>query len=226
MAKNKSNDSNSGFEAIESSLSRTEQFIEKNQTKIIIAVVAVLAIVGLYMAYQKLYKAPLNQKASEQIYVAEQYFKKDSFDLALNGDGNYPGFLQIIENYGSTGAGNMSYYYAGISYMKLKNWDKAIKYLGDFSSGDMYLNSMAKGNIGDAYAEKGDDKSAAKYYQKAVDANNNKFTVPIYLMKLGRTYERLKDNANALKAYKTIKEKYFRSREARSIDKFIKRVEK
>ena len=226
MAKNKSNNPNDGFQAIESTLSRTEQFIEKNQTKIIIIVVAVLAIIALFMAYQKLYKAPLNDKAQTQIYVAQQYFEKDSFDIALNGDGNYPGFLQIIENYGSTSAGNVANYYAGISYIKLKDWDKAIKYLSDFSSSDDYLNPLAKGNIGDAYSEKGDDKKAAKYYQKAVDANDNKFITPIYLMKLGRAYERLNDNANALKAYKTIKEKYFRSREARNIDKFITRVEK
>ncbi len=224
MAKKKKQIADDNFEAIESSLSRTEQFIESNQKTLTIILVVVLAVATIVMAYQKWYKAPLEEKAQEQIYIAQQYFEKDSFNLALNGDGDYPGFIEIIDDYGSTKAANISFYYAGISCMKLKQYDDAIDYLEKFNSKDKLLAPIALGNIGDAYAEKEDLNKAAEYYEKAVNNDNNKFTAPIFLMKLGRTYEILKKHKKALVAYEKIKTEYKGTQEERNIDKFITRA--
>ena len=43
------------------------------------------------------------------MFKGEQYFAKDSFNLALNGNGaDYEGFEAIIDQYGSTSAGNLA----------------------------------------------------------------------------------------------------------------------
>ena len=56
----------------------------------------------------KVYVSPLEIEAQTEMFVAEQYFAKDSFNLALNGDGNYPGFIEIAEDYSVTKAGNLA----------------------------------------------------------------------------------------------------------------------
>ncbi len=224
MAKTKENHTEDSFEAIQSSLTGAEQFIEKNQKVLVFIVAGILAIVGIVVAYQKWYAIPKENDAHEQMYVAEDYFERDSFNLALNGDGNYPGFLGIIDDYSSTHAGNLAKYYAGVSYYNLGDYDNAIDYLEDFSASDKMVAPIAKGCTGDAYSQKKEYKKAVKYYLKAASMSNNDFTAPIYLMKAGRVYESLNDWKSALDIYQKIKKNYKDTKEGKAIDKFITRA--
>lgn len=211
------------FGTIEESLSKSEQFLEKYQKQLTIAAVIILIIVGLIYAYKKFYIMPQQEEALEQIFPAQQYFEKDSFDLALNGDGDYPGFIQIIDDYGETNVAEGAYLYAGISFYKIGDYDNAIDYLKKFSTKDKMLTATAYANIGDAYTEKGEYENAAEYYKKAAD-QDNKILSPIYLMKLGRIYEELGKWQDAVDTYQKIKDKYKESNEARGIVKFITRA--
>lgn len=213
------------IEAVESALSRTEQFIEDNQKNLTIIVVIVVAIIGLYLGYQKWYMQPLEDEANSQMFVAEQYFERDSFNLALNGDLNYPGFLTIIDEYSSTDAGNLANYYAGISYLRLGKFNEAIEHLSSFDCDDLTIKPISLGAIGDAYLELKDAEQAAKYYIKAGTVVENEFTSPLYLLRAGQTLEGLNDYDGALAQYKIIKEKYKNTTEGREIDKYISKAE-
>jgi len=223
MAKNKNLKEHDSFESIEETLTKSEQFIESNQKTISYVVVGILALVALYMAYQRFVKEPKEKEALSQMYVAEQYFEQDSFALALNGDSNYPGFLEIIDDFGSTKAGELANYYAGICYLRTSDYDNAIKYLKKFGVDDLSVSLVAKGATGDAYMQKGNPSEAISYYEKAVN-KDNEFLTPIYLMKLGMAYEAQGQPEKALTAYTRIKQEYNQSREARQIDKYITRV--
>jgi hypothetical protein len=85
----KGNKTEDQFEQLEETLSRTEQFIEDNQKNLMTAVGAIVAVVALFIGYQNLYVAPMEKEAQADMYMAELYFQKDSFNLALNGDGQY-----------------------------------------------------------------------------------------------------------------------------------------
>lgn len=213
------------IEVVEHSLSRFEQFIEDNQKKITIAVIVIVAVVGIFLAYKRWYLAPLNDEANSQMFVAEQYFEVDSFNLALNGDLNYPGFLTIIEDYSSTDAANLAYYYAGISYLKLGQFEEAIEYLSSFDLNDKNLQPISLGSTGDAYYELKQVEKAAEFYTKAGNYTENNFISPLYLMRAGMAYESLKNYKAALEQYNVIKEKYKTSPEGRTIDKYIARAE-
>lgn len=226
MTNKKTTQGDDNFQAIESSLTRTEQFIENNQKLLIIGFIVIIAIVAIVLGFNKYYLSPLETEAQEQIFVAQQYFERDSFNLALNGDGQYPGFLEIIDDYGFTKVSNIANLYAGISYNKLGQYDNAIDYLSDFDSDDLMLEPVKNGNLGDAFAQKGDIKKALGYYKKAGFENENDNTSPIYLMKYGRACEETNDFKAALEAYKLIKTKYAATEEGRNIDKFIVRAEK
>lgn len=207
--------------AVEEALSRTEMFIETNQKYIMIVLAAIILVVLGYLGYTKLYIAPREAKAQSEVFMAQKYFESDSLDLALNGDGNYIGFLEIIDNYGSTKTGNLASYYAGLCYLKKGEYQQAINYLEDFSSDEMMVSSMATGAIGDAYLELGNKEKAISYYTKAAETSPNEFTSPVFYMKAGLTYELNGDFENALKMYENIKSKYPRSFEGRDIEKYI-----
>ncbi|MBZ4676781.1 MAG: hypothetical protein JG782_1401 [Anaerophaga sp.] len=211
------------FENVESALTKTEQFIEDNQRLISFIAIALIVIVAGYWAFKKLYVQPQQAEAQKNIFQAQQYFEKDSFNLALNGDGMNPGFLEIIDEYGATDVGELSEYYAGICHLQMGNFEDAIKYLKGFSTDEPLLKATAQGAIGDAYLETGDTAGAIEWYRKATSLDNEMIT-PLYLFKLGLLYEETGEKEKALKAYSAIKKKYKESTEGRQIDKYITRV--
>ena len=212
------------FAQVEQALSKTEQYIEDNQKSLMIIVGAIVGIIVLFNAYQKLYMDPLEKEAQIDVYMAELYFQKDSFNLALNGDGQYAGFIDVADDYSSTNIGNLANYYAGLCYLNTGDYENAIEYLEDFSSDDIILSSLALGCTGDAYMELGDTENAMDAYEDAVNNSNNEFTAPRYMMKLAMTYELNGDYSNALDIYKSIKADFKDSREATGIEKYISRA--
>jgi len=225
MSKNKNNpETADNFENLEEALSKTEQYIEKNQNKLTSIAFAVILVAVAIFAYQKYYKTPLEEKAQNQLFQAQRYFEQDSFKLALNGDENYPGFLEIVDEFGSTAAGNLSKYYAGISYLRIGEYQNAIDKLKSFSSDDFLLSSLAKAAAGDAYMELGENAKAASNYMDASTINANDFTTPIYLQKAGLAYEMLGEYKKALDAYEKIEKDFAKSAEARDIEKYITRA--
>ncbi len=224
MAKKKIDHTEEKIEGIEHALSRTEKYIEENQKSLTIIVLAISIIVIGFTLYKRYIVGPAEIEAQSQMYVAEQYFVADSFNLALYGDGNNLGFIDIIEEYGITKSANLSSYYAGISYLHLGEFENAIEYLKDFDSGDQVVQSVATGAMGDAYVEMGKTKDALSMYLKAAKQRKNNFTSPIYYMKAAQLYESNSEYDKALEIYKTIKVEYSSSSEAQDIDKFISRV--
>ena len=188
------------------------------------AVIVILVIIGAFLGYHKFIKAPKIEEASSQIFGAQNYFEKDSFNLALNGDGNVLGFIEIADKYSSTPSGNLANLYAGLSYLYTNEYDNAIKYLKKFSSDDLLLANMAIANIGDAYMQLGNYKKAAEYYQKASASKVNDFSTPIFLMKNGIALEKANDYKEAVKVYEKIEKEYPSSVEARDIEKYIERA--
>ncbi len=213
------------LENIEETLTKTEQFIFNNQKNISVVVIIIIAIIVGYFAYNKYYMAPKSMEASKQMFAAQRYFELDSLDKALYGDGNNLGFLDIIEEYSMTKPGNLANYYAGVCFLKKKDFNQAIDYLEEFSGDDHLVGPMATGAIGDANLELGDQKKAVAFYLKAAQQDDNGFTAPLFLMKAGNVYELMGNYSDAVSTYKLIKTKFVKSKEARSIDKYIARAE-
>ena len=213
------------LEVVGQALSSTEHFIEKNQKSLTIGLVVVVVIVGLFLGYKRFILAPKEKDAQNEIFAAEQYFEKDSFNLALNGDGNYLGFIDIIDQYKATKPGKLARYYAGISYLKLGQYQEAIDQLQKFKIKDEMVYPMTQGAIGDAYAELGNKQEAISYYLKAAKTNQNSFTTPIFLMKAGELLESNQDYQQAIDLYKQIQKEYPESNEGRKIEKYIARAE-
>jgi len=224
MAKKKADHTEDKIEGIEQALSRTELYIEENQKNLTVIVLAIAIIVIGFTLYKRYVVAPKETEAQSQMYVAEQYFEKDSFNLALNGDGNNMGFLEIIDEYGITKSAKLANYYTGICYLHLGEYENAIDYLKDFDSKDQIVRNVATGAIGDAYMELGNEKDALSMYLKAAKQRKNQFTSPIFMMKAAQVYEGQKEYKKALDLYQEIKKNFPKSNEAKDIDKYIARA--
>ena len=230
MAQNKPQAEKDPEVAIASAIGRVEAFIMRNSRSLLTALGVVIIVVGGFFGYKYLVAVPRMEKASAMMFAAEQQFAQDSFKLALNGDGNFAGFLQVIEKYGSTGTGNVARHYAGICYLRLGQYQEALDYLTQYkgSTDDVpsaLLAAQNSGLRGDVYVQMGDYAEAAKSYEKAVATSSDPLTAPYYLKKAGEVYEKLGDNAKALAAYEAVEVDYPTSMEARDIQKYIGRIQ-
>ena len=223
MTDNKEKQTEKKFEEVEIALTRTEQFVEKNQRSIVVVAIAIIVIAAIIWIVNSLYLTPRKYDAQKEMFCAQYYFEADSFSLALNGDGMNAGFLQIIEDYGSTPAGRLAQYYAGICYINLGQYDSALLHLRAFSSDDETLTAFSYGLVGDAESELGNTKEAIAAYQKAINTKN-KIAAPIFLLKLAALYELSEQGDKAKQSYEQIKKEYPLSPQAGLADKFISAI--
>ena len=223
MAKKTKEGNPQGMKNVEQTLTRTEQYLEENYKPLLITLGVIVVLVGLFWV-AKIYLNKRNEEAQSQMYMAERYLEMDSMKLALNGDGNYLGFIDIASEYKFTTSGNLALYSAGICYLHLGQYQDAIDFLNKYSKKDKVIGSLAIGATGDAYVELGDLKTGVSKYIEAADFASNSFNTPIFLMKAGEIYEQDGNYTEALKVYQRIQDNYPESSEGLSIDKYIARV--
>lgn len=211
---------------------RAHQFWSKNGRILTIALVALVLIIGGYLAYNSMIKKPNQQKAEEAIFKAEEYYRADSLDKALNGDGLNLGLLKIIDRYGNSPAGNRAHFMAASIYLKKGDFKNAIKHLEDFSTDAPQIQARAYGLQGDAWSElgfttnnNGNKDKAAGFYQKAADAfPKDEENASEYLHRAAQLYESMGKNKDAIDLYKKIKEKYPATQRGFEADKYLGRL--
>lgn len=213
------------LEGIEQALTRSEQFIEENQKGLTYFLIGIIVVLLIIIGGNRYYLKPLNEEAAADMYYAERFFEIDSFNLALNGYGTYPGFLNVMDDYGMSKSAKISRYYAGVCYHQLGDQESAIRLLNKFKTKDLLVGAAKFSTLGDAYVELGELNKAISAYKSGVEKYKNNFSTPIILKKMGLVYEELGQLDEALKVYKTIESTYPETTEGREIKKYIGRVE-
>lgn len=222
MTKNKG-ENPQGLKNVEETLTKTEQFLEQNYKSLLYVLGAVAVLLGLFWL-ARLYINNRNNEAQSQMFQAERYLEIDSLSLALYGDGNYLGFIDIADDYKFTKAGNLARYGAGICYLHLGQYQEAIDMLEKYSKKDKLIGSLAIGATGDALVELGDTGKGILKYLEAAEYADNAFNTPLFLMKAAELYELEGNYSEALKLYDRIESEYPESTEGSSIEKYIARV--
>jgi len=193
-----------------------------NRQLTIIATIIILAGGG-WLIYKYFYKEPNEQKAADAVYKAEEYYRMDSLQKALNGDGINPGFLKVISKYGGTEAGNLAHFYAGDIYLKTGNYAKAVTQLKDFSTSAKQIQARAYKLLGDANAELGKNQEALDYYKKAAHYyEDDQENSSEYLFLAAYFADRvMKKTKEATDLFKELKEKYPRTEKGINADKYL-----
>jgi len=215
------------FNTLDEGAGKTEAWVAENQ-KWIYIIVALAAVVVLgYLGWQRFIQEPKELDASNEMFQAQQYFdtalagsgvESDSlYNMALTGGEGKYGFLDIIENYGSTKAGNLAHYYAGFAYLNTNKYQEAIDHLEDFDGDDEILAPLAIGGMGDAFLQLDQPKEALNYYEKAATMRSNEFTAPRFLLKAAITAIQLGEGEKAAKYLNRIKDEFANTPEANQV---------
>lgn len=222
MAKKELTEPQKRQQNVEEAVSATEKFFNENKKWIYGCLIALLVIGLGILAYSRFYLQPKKAEAAAELFPAEQNFAAGNFALALNGDGNDAGFLDILDQYGAK-AGQAVYLYAGVCELQLGQYEEAIAHLKGYKGKDHILLARAQACIGDAYVGLGDYGSAVAWFLKAAKTSDDLYSAA-YLLKAGVADEALGEPAKALACYKEIKDRYPQSIEAMDIDKYISRI--
>ena len=221
------------FESLDSTANKSEQWILKNQ-KIILTIIALISVSVLsYIGYERLISDPNEKEAISELNKAQYFFElalvsneSDSlFKLALNGGEGKYGFLDIVKEYSGTKASNLANYSIGMSYLNLKEYDKAIIYLEKFKSDDILLKSISLGTIGDCFSELNQPDEAFEYYQKAFKHNENIYTTPKYLFKAALIGSEIGKYRSSIDFLNRIKDEFPDSYESSLVEVQLGRIE-
>ena len=204
---------------------RAEGFVKKYRNALL-GVMAVLVIGAAYLFYKDYQSQKLGEEAGPEMSQAQIWYSSGEDSLALFGDGLSKGFLEIIDNYHGTRPANLSNYYAGTLYLKLSDYDNAIKHLSAFDGGaSRTVGANAELLLGHAYAQSGDTENAANAYKSAANGVDNNTLTPFYLKTAGDYHSTLSKFKEAEGFYLRIKQEYPNSEEAQDIDRFIVSVQ-
>jgi predicted negative regulator of RcsB-dependent stress response len=206
-------------------LAEIESVWEKYGKQASYVLLAIIVIVGGYLAYRNFIAEPKEKAATEAMFHAEEYYRMDSTRLALSGDNINAGFLKIISKYSGTKAANLASFYAGSCYLKIGDFNNAVKYLKDFSTSDKLVQERAYGLLADALSEQNQKEAAAEQYKKAgTYFDKEDLLSPEYLFRSGYLYESMGKTQDAIAMYKLIKDKYPTSQRGADIDKYLARL--
>lgn len=190
-----------------------------------IGISLLLILILGYFGYKQFFLDPKEKQASEAMFRAEDYYRIDSIRLALNGDALNAGFVKIISRYKGTKAADLAAFYAGSCYLKLGDFNNAVKYLKDFKTSAMQVQAKSYGLLGDAYSELNKKEEAVEQYKKAgTYFEQDEIISPEYLFRAGYLYESMGKNQDAITMYQLIKSKYPASQRGFEIDRYLARL--
>lgn len=211
----------------ESTLDNTMEFWSKYSKHILITFATVAVLLGGYYGYDLFIARPAETAANEAMWKAQENFKIDSFQLALNGDGTKlnPGFLKVISKHSGTKSANSAHFYAGVCYLQLGDFKNAVKYLEDFSTTDNELLMRTQGCLADAHSELGNTEKAIAYYKEASTTfETDEYNSAEYLFRLGQLYDKTGKKQEAIAAFSDLKTKFPTTMRANEVDKYLARL--
>lgn len=206
-------------------IAKAQDFWTRYQKQILIVLGAIVLVVGGWFGYKNFIQAPKAEKSIDVMYKAEEYYRMDSLQKALNGDGINWGFARVIKEYGGTDAGNLARFYAGDCYLRTGDFNNAVKQLKEFSTSEKQVQARAYKLLGDAYSELGKTDDAIASYKKAA----HHFTEDLhssaeYLFFAASLAEKSGKNSEAIELYKEVRDKFPGTVSANESDKYLAKL--
>jgi len=206
-------------------IAKAQDFWTRYQKQLTIALTVIVLAIGGWFGYKNFIQKPKAAKAVDAMFKAEEYYTMDSLQKALNGDGINAGFVKIIKEYGGTETGELARFYAGASYLRLGDFNNAVKYLKEYSTSQKQLQARAYKLLGDAYSELGKNDEAISHYKKAAAYfTEDRYNSAEYLFLAASFAEKIGKNNEAIELYKEVKEKYPETIAANESEKYLAKL--
>jgi len=164
-----------------------------------------------------------NLKATTELGKVLPYYDQGKFDLAIGGNlqDNIRGLQSIVEEYGSTKAGELAGFYLANSYFAQGDFEKALKYYLSVDVKDDMITASALAGAGACYEAKGDNAKAASLYEKAAFRSSKDVNVPENMFHAAQNYMLSGNKEKAIELFKKVKKDFPTSAVSRDIDRWI-----
>ena len=197
--------------------SRAIEYFNENTQIVYGALGALLFVIAALVGYNYL-QSNKQEKAIVEMATAVVQFEQGNYQAALDGvDGN-PGLLSIVDDYGSTGAGNLARFYAADSYFRLGQFDESLKYFSEYNIEADYIGASAIAGEAAIHELRGEFAKAGDLFMRASELFESDVTSPGYLIDAARAYVQAGAIDDALNAYDEIEQNYGDAPEAQQID--------
>lgn len=202
---------------------RLLELTDKYRTYVYGAIAAVVLLVLAFVAYSFMQSARQTE-ALDAMAGAVSAYEAGSWQTALDGTGSHLGLLDIIDDYGSTDAGNLARFYAADAYFRLGNYAEALPLFRAFDKDANIVGASAVAGEAAILESQGEAGRAADLYVRAATMYPSPATSPGYFLSAGRAYEAAGETADAERVYERIRDEYPESQEARDIEFYLARV--
>ncbi len=194
----------------------------KYQKQILIAVSAIAVIIVAYVLYGNK-MAQENIEATTYISRVLPYYKTNQFKLAIDGKPGTKviGLKQIVEDYGSSDAGESAKIFLANAYYALGKYDEALEAYEDYSGSIDLFEAASLAGQAACYEAKNNPEKAAEYFRKAAFVSETNPQNPNFLLQAGLDYFDLGNKNKAREMFEVIRQKYSKSDVGLNIDKYL-----
>jgi len=204
------------------------KFIEDQKKNLLIGVGAIaLIVIGILIFTSR--RAKSNEIASADLLQVLQLYNQGAFQDAIDGKQTQTvkikGLKRIVEENGSSEAGETAKIYLANSYYNLKQYDNAMKVYDSYGGSIDHLKGAAYAGQAACYEAKNDLQKAVDYYLKASKVSSANVLNPYYLLNVGINDIDLGKNDDAKEVLKSIKKDYPKSDYVAQVDRYLSQVE-
>lgn len=212
-------------DALLTGVAKATSFYESNRKNLGIVVGAVALLIVGSLVYTK-NKTDSNEKANAEFGKIYSFYDNNQYQIAIDGvtERGIVGLKAIVENYGSTDAGNLARFYLANAYYHLGKHDEAQKYFEDFSASSQLLTVSRLAGIAGCFEAKGEHEKAAENYEKAAVTYPKDVDAAANLNHAADNYALAGKKDRALDLYKKLKKEYATTQFGRDADRYIAKL--
>ncbi len=212
-------------DALVTTYAELTSFYETHKKNISIGITALVVVIIAAVVYFK-NRSDNNEMAMTQLGSVYAIYDAGQYQLAIDGipERNIRGLRSIVENYGSSNAGNIARFYLAGAYYQLGNYDEALKFFEDCSPADELMAVSRLAGMADCYEAKGEYLKAAENFEKAASKNSKDVSIADNLNNAARNYARAGEKEKALDLYRRLKKNYPSTTYGREADRYIEQL--
>ncbi|MCY4233090.1 MAG: hypothetical protein OXE59_05045 [Bacteroidetes bacterium] len=179
-----------------------------NRNVLIGSAVGVILIVAGFFGYNYI-QDTRNIQAQEFLGAILLEYEDSNYQIALDGNGEVLGLVDIIDRYGTTPAGNTAKFYAANAHFELQQYDLALELFESYDAKNDFLGASATAGRAAIYELREEYLRAGDLFKHAADMDdNNTLRAPYYLRSAARAYVESGDLESAIEVIHEAKENY------------------
>jgi tetratricopeptide (TPR) repeat protein len=164
-----------------------------------------------------------NLKATSELGKITSYYDQGRYDVAINGNlqENVRGLQAIVDDYGSTNAGELATFYLANAYFAQANYEKSLQYYLDVDVSDELISTSAIAGAAACYEAMGNFEKAAATYEKAAMKSAKDVNAADNMFQAAKNYLAVGNKEKAAELFRKVKKDHQTAAIARDIDRWI-----